>query len=157
MFFKPKEHEPSHIHALYGEHIGIFDLKTMQMTEGDLPKKAQELVKEWMSANQKELLNMWDSQKLGKLPPLKGGIRMLPRIQRVTPLPDYILRVLFDDGKTVLYDVKEDMNEIESYRELKDIYGLFNQVQLDQSRTCVFWNERIDLPSDTLYEYGATQ
>ena len=26
MFFKPKEHEPSHIHALYGEHIGIFDL-----------------------------------------------------------------------------------------------------------------------------------
>ena len=23
MFFKPKEHEPSHIHALYGEHIGI--------------------------------------------------------------------------------------------------------------------------------------
>lgn len=82
---------------------------------------------------------------------------MLPRIQRVTPLPDYILRVLFDDGKTVLYDVKEDMNEIESYRELKDIYGLFNQVQLDQSRTCVFWNERIDLPSDTIYEYGAAQ
>lgn len=33
MFFKPKEHEPSHLHALYGEHIGIFDLKTMKMTE----------------------------------------------------------------------------------------------------------------------------
>lgn len=44
MFFKPKEHEPSHIHALYGEHIGIFDLRTMEMTEGDLPQKAQELV-----------------------------------------------------------------------------------------------------------------
>ena len=25
MFFKPKEHEPSHLHALYGEHIGIFE------------------------------------------------------------------------------------------------------------------------------------
>ena len=46
MFFKPKEHEPSHIHALYGEHIGIFDLRTMKMTEGDLPRKAQELVKD---------------------------------------------------------------------------------------------------------------
>lgn len=32
----------------------------MEMTEGDLPKKAQELVKEWMA--QKELLVMWDSQ-----------------------------------------------------------------------------------------------
>lgn len=70
MFFKPKEHEPSHIHALYGEHIGIFDLKTMTMTEGDLPGKAQELVKEWLKVHQGRLQEMWDSQKLGKLPPL---------------------------------------------------------------------------------------
>ena len=70
MFFKPKEHEPSHIHALYGEHVGIFDLKTMEMTEGDLPIKAQGLIKEWISRNQKALLQMWDSQKLRKLPPL---------------------------------------------------------------------------------------
>ncbi len=40
------------------------------MTEGDLPKRAQELVKEWMESNQKELLEMWDSQNLRKLPPL---------------------------------------------------------------------------------------
>ena len=70
MFFKPKEHEPSHIHALYGEHVGIFDLKTMEMTEGDLPIKAQGLIKEWLSRNQESLLQMWESQKLGKLPPL---------------------------------------------------------------------------------------
>ena len=70
MFFKPKEHEPSHLHALYGEHIGIFDLKTMKMTEGDLPTRAQQLVQEWMSAPQDRLLEMWDTQKLEKLPPL---------------------------------------------------------------------------------------
>jgi len=70
MFFKPKEHEPSHIHALYGEYVGIFDLKTMEMMEGDMPIKAQGLIKEWISRNQKSLLQMWDSQKLRKLPPL---------------------------------------------------------------------------------------
>lgn len=70
MFFKPKEHESSHLHALYGEHVGIFDLKTMKMTEGDLPKKAQELVHEWMELNQDKLLDMWASQRLEKLPPL---------------------------------------------------------------------------------------
>ena len=70
MIFKPKEHEPSHLHALYGEHVGIFDLKTMKMTEGDLPKKAQELVQEWMELNQDKLLDMWASQRLEKLPPL---------------------------------------------------------------------------------------
>lgn len=70
MFFKPKEHEPSHVHALYGEHIGIFDLRTMEMTEGDLPVKAQQLVKEWLKENQDKLIEMWDTQKLEKLPPL---------------------------------------------------------------------------------------
>lgn len=70
MFFKPKEHEPSHIHAMYGEYVGIFDLKTMVMTEGDLPVRAQELVKEWMKQNQAELLDMWNNQSLKKLPPL---------------------------------------------------------------------------------------
>ena len=70
MFFKPKEHEPSHLHALYGEMVGIFDLRTMQMTEGDLPTKAQELVREWMQTNQHQLLEMWDTQAIRKLPPL---------------------------------------------------------------------------------------
>ena len=71
MFFKPKEHEPSHIHALYGENIGIFDIKTLEMQAGDLPPKAQELVKEWLSIYKEELQKMWDSQVIGKLPPLR--------------------------------------------------------------------------------------
>ena len=49
MFFKPKEHEPSHIHALYGEYIGIYDIRKRKMIDGDLPKKAQELVEEWLA------------------------------------------------------------------------------------------------------------
>lgn len=70
MFFKPKEHEPAHIHALYGEYIGIFDIVSHKMTDGDLPKRAQELVAEWLSMHDQELLIMWDSQEIGKLPPL---------------------------------------------------------------------------------------
>lgn len=70
MFFKPKEHEPSHLHALYGEHVGIFDLQSLKMIEGDLPKKAQELVIEWMQHHQTALLEMWETQNLHKLPPL---------------------------------------------------------------------------------------
>ena len=70
MFFKPKEHEPSHIHAIYGDEVGVFNIKTYEMMEGYLPKKAQELVKEWLSLYEDELQKMWDEQKIGKLPPL---------------------------------------------------------------------------------------
>lgn len=79
---------------------------------------------------------------------------MIHRINRLTILPNYILEAHFDDGKTVLYDVKEDMEDIPSYRDLSRIEGLFKQARLDESRTCVVWNEYIDLPSDILYEYG---
>lgn len=71
MFYKPKEHEPSHIHAIYGEYVGIFDLVKVEMTEGDLPIKAQEMVKEWIQINRLALLQMWEKQELLKLPPLK--------------------------------------------------------------------------------------
>lgn len=77
---------------------------------------------------------------------------MIPRIQSITPLKGYLLHVIFDDGKDCIYDVKDDINTIEEYKDLKTIHGLFEQVQLDESRTCVFWNDFIDLPSGTIYE-----
>ena len=78
---------------------------------------------------------------------------MLQRISRIASLPGYKLDVSFDDGRRVIYDVKEDMG-LPGYSALRDVFGLFEQVQLDESRTCVFWNDYIDLPSHALYEYG---
>lgn len=43
MFFKPKEHEPSHIHALYGEYMGEFNIRTLEMIEGACPKRHRNL------------------------------------------------------------------------------------------------------------------
>lgn len=79
---------------------------------------------------------------------------MIPRIKSVKPISDYRLYVIFDDGKTIIYNVKDDIDTIDSYKDLETIYGLFNQVQIDTSRSCVYWNENIDLPSDIIYEYG---
>ena len=70
MFFKPKEHDPAHIHALYNEFVGVFDIHTLEMTEGDMPHRAQQLVREWLSAHKDELLNMWQTQRIVQLPPL---------------------------------------------------------------------------------------
>lgn len=79
---------------------------------------------------------------------------MIVRIKEVKPLCDFKLSVIFDDGKAVVYDVNDDIATLPGYDDLKKISGLFETVQLDESRTCVFWNDYIDLPSDTIYEYG---
>lgn len=79
---------------------------------------------------------------------------MIPRIRSVQPLHGYRLQVVFDDGKECIYDVNDDIDTIEGYSDLRTVYGLFEQARLDESRTCVIWTDFIDLPSDTIYEYG---
>ena len=39
MFFKPKEHEPSHIHAIYNEYVGLFNIKTFDFHHYDTKNK----------------------------------------------------------------------------------------------------------------------
>ncbi len=79
---------------------------------------------------------------------------MIPRITSMKTLENYKLLVMFDEGKTVLYDVEEDIRTIPQFQPLKIVSGLFQNAQLDSSRTCIYWNEQIDLPSDTIWEYG---
>lgn len=80
------------------------------------------------------------------------GVAMIPRIKTVRPAENYMLYVVFDDGKKGFYNVKDDIDEIKQYSDLETIPGFFKQVQLDKSRTCVFWSDEIDLPSDAIYE-----
>lgn len=79
---------------------------------------------------------------------------MIPRIKSVKPQENYKLLIQFDGGETVIYNVLEDIDAIDDFVPLKTERGLFENVQLDDSRTCIYWSDRIDLPSDTLLEYG---
>lgn len=79
---------------------------------------------------------------------------MIPRIKSLVALDNNLLAVEFDDGKMVIYDVKDDIETLPTFRVFQDGYGLFKQVQLDTSRTCVYWNDEVDLASDSIYEYG---
>ena len=73
IFFRG-EHNPPHFHAVYGEYNGLVAISTMEMLEGDLPSKAQKLIKEWGEGHKAVLQEMWDSKTLKKLPPLEQVI-----------------------------------------------------------------------------------
>ena len=79
---------------------------------------------------------------------------MFPRIKELVPLDGYVLDVWFDTGEHVFYDVSDDIQSVKEFGLLKTIPGLFNAVKVDESRTSVYWNDRIDLSSDTILEYG---
>jgi hypothetical protein len=70
MYFSGSEHNPPHIHAIYGEDTAAFDIKTGCIIDGDLPGRAAGMVIEWMSYNREDLLRMWETQEFKKLDPL---------------------------------------------------------------------------------------
>jgi hypothetical protein len=71
MYFSQSEHGISHFHAIYGEFNAVFAIETLEMIEGDLPGRAQRLIKEWASVYQKELQRMWNHQEFFQLPGLE--------------------------------------------------------------------------------------
>ena len=70
MYFQQSEHNPQHIHALYGEYMGVISIKTGKIIEGDLPSRALKLVQEWLNIHRNEVLKIWNTQNFKKIPPL---------------------------------------------------------------------------------------
>lgn len=68
------DHAPPHFHAYYGEFQGIIDIIELKMAEGDLPRRALNLILDWAELHQKELLIDWElcmqKQNPNKIEPL---------------------------------------------------------------------------------------
>ena len=58
--FYYNEHNPPHFHAKYGEFSAEFDIKTLQIIDGDLPKRAKSLILEWADDHRNELMENWE-------------------------------------------------------------------------------------------------
>jgi hypothetical protein len=71
MYLRQKEHNPPHIHAIYGEYVGMFALSDGEMFEGDMPAKGQQLVKEFIEHYRDRLMIMWETQQFEVLPPIE--------------------------------------------------------------------------------------
>ena len=69
--FNTNEHNPPHFHAQYGKHEGLFDIRTLELIDGELPKNALRMAKEWGALHQSELMEIWETQNFKKLPPLE--------------------------------------------------------------------------------------
>lgn len=75
IFIYYREHGVPHFHARYGEHIASFNIETLQLMEGALPKRALALVLEWAFQHRQALLEDWhlaqSMQPLNKIAPLE--------------------------------------------------------------------------------------
>lgn len=61
MYFDEPQHEGRpHFHATYGDDEASFDIDTLELIAGRLPRRAQRLVTEWAKEHRGELLANWN-------------------------------------------------------------------------------------------------
>ena len=60
MYFAPGEHSPPHFHAYYNEFKASFDIETLEVIEGNLPRKQTRLVQAWAELHIDELRADWE-------------------------------------------------------------------------------------------------
>ena len=68
MYFQQAEHNPPHIHALYGDDMAAIDIQAGEVLE---PPKALAMVREWAAIHKNDLLHMWETQEFKSLSPLE--------------------------------------------------------------------------------------
>ena len=66
MFTIDTEHPPMHIHIKYGEYEAVMEIENLNLIEGNLPKRARILVREWAEMHQAEIKEIWETQNFHK-------------------------------------------------------------------------------------------
>lgn len=67
MFYN--DHNPPHFHVNYGEYKVLIGINE-ELVNGFMPKRALQLVFEWMDLHHEELMENWKRCQIGE-PPLK--------------------------------------------------------------------------------------
>ena len=50
--------------------MSAINIETLEVLEGDLPEKALKLVREWITQNKDEIMDIWKNQNFRKIKPL---------------------------------------------------------------------------------------
>ncbi len=75
MYYAPGEHNPPHFHAYYNEFKATISIDSIEMMQGELPRRQLRLVKAWAELHQDELRANWQLAMNGeepcRIPPLQ--------------------------------------------------------------------------------------
>lgn len=76
-------------------------------------------------------------------------------IKSVSPLENFIIEVLFNNGIYKRYDLKPLIQRFNVFKVLNNL-EVFNDVKVDSGGYGIIWNEDLDLSSEEIWENGET-
>ena len=68
LYMYPNDHPPPHFHVLFAEYRAVIDIRTVKLSEGDLPKAKLRAIIKWAKSRRVELLGAWDITQQNLIP-----------------------------------------------------------------------------------------
>lgn len=59
VYVYPNDHPPAHFHALFTEDRAVFELKTLAMTQSQLPRPKARAIVAWAAPRREALMHAW--------------------------------------------------------------------------------------------------
>ncbi|HQV69490.1 MAG: DUF4160 domain-containing protein [Anaerolineae bacterium] len=59
------DHEPAHFHVRYAEHSAKINIETLELIDGELPRRAIALTLEWAALHREQLRQNWSKARQG--------------------------------------------------------------------------------------------
>ncbi len=79
---------------------------------------------------------------------------MTHRIKEVTPLENFVVSVIFQNGIEKEYDMKILFEMFPQFKLFKENQELFDMVKVDTGGYGIYWNEELDLNAEEIWEDG---
>ncbi len=79
---------------------------------------------------------------------------MFHRIKEVTPLKNFVIRALFQNGVEKTYDIRNLYKLFPQFKVFENNPDLFKQVMVDPGGYGISWNDELDLDAEDIWEFG---
>jgi hypothetical protein len=76
------------------------------------------------------------------------------KITKIITLKKYVLLAQFENGEQRQYDLQPIISEIDAFKTLAIINGLFEQARVCSSGYGISWNDDIDIACEEIYKNG---
>lgn len=146
MFYN--DHNPPHFHIIYQDFEALMNIETLEIIEGELPKRATSLSVEWAIEHRAELLENWKKARkretLNKIEPLDYFNKLIFMIS--------IDKYEFLHEKSIRFYFSEFISDDELSKPLNN-QSYFSQAKLYNKGRGIYWPNGFDFCPDYLHEY----
>jgi hypothetical protein len=157
--FYPREHPPSHSHAVTAEYRAQIGIEMLAALKGSLPRSKLAAVVSRAQPRRAVLQTAWDRNG-GETAAGKNRMNDILRIAAVEPVLHGVLKLTWNDGYEGIVDLWGIISHGEIFEHLRDPRN-FRQARVESYGHFIYWgeegNEFVDFGCDQLREIDEEQ